>query len=430
MKSNISLLISILTMWISHSTHFSSAADIGRFDSAERTSLVKVQKGPKGWQLMVDGAPFLVQGVCYQPTPIGESPHDASQRNWMIVDDDKDGRIDSPYQSWVDKNLNNKQDSEEKEIGDFALLQRMGCNTIRVYHHASADPRTHQTHINDPTCTKLYSHAPNKKLLRDLHKKFGIWVAMGDFLGAYTVGAGAPWKQGTDYSNSKQRENMLASVRAMVKDFKDEPFLLFWILGNENNYKGHTNTNAEDDPVVFAQFVNEAAKLIHTLDPKHPICYSNGETNHLEIYKKYMPEVDIFGLNSYRSPGFGGMWFEVSSVWDKPVLLTEYGTSDPQVINNVLDETHQASIHEAAWKDIFTHSYGQKVPQNSIGGFAFEWIDEWSHLGKSWIQDMGPDSWNFEWNGCMSQGNGKNSPFLRQPRKVYSTYQKLWNAKE
>ena len=194
-------------------------------------AVVKVEKKPDGWQLSVDGEDYFIKGVSYSPSKIGESPDEGNLRDWMMIDDDKDGRIDVAYQSWIDKNRNNKKDSNEPEVGDFQLLKEMGVNTIRIYHHATGNPEIQKIyrHIN------TYNHPPNKVILKDLYEKYGIQVMMGDFLGAYTIGSGAEWKDGTDYTDLQQRENMLKSVEDMVAEFKEEPFLLMWALGNDNN---------------------------------------------------------------------------------------------------------------------------------------------------------------------------------------------------
>ena len=291
------------------------------FSITAQSSEVKVEKSADGWRLLVDGKPFFVKGVCYLPAKVGESMDDATYRDWMTMDDDADGRNDPAFQSWIDSNQNNRQDSNEPEIGDFKLLEEMGCNAIRIYHHSSDRPEVKLLHHSE-TAKKIYNHKPNKELLRKLHKDYGIWVAMGDYLGSYAVGSGANWEEGTDYTDPKQRENMLISVAGMVQDFKDEPYILFWILGNENNYS-FTHTNAEDYPLEWATLVNEAAELIHSLDPDHPVCLANGETHFLKLYNKMAPAIDILGMNSYREPDFGGMWFEVKEDFDRPVLLTE-----------------------------------------------------------------------------------------------------------
>jgi beta-glucuronidase len=188
------------------------------------------------WQLMVDGSPYIIKGITYAPTKVGQSPDEGTLGNWMFEDFNNNGKIDGPYDTFVDKNGNNLQEEDEPEVGDFKLMQEMGVNTIRVYHHPNK---------------------VNKKLLRDLYENYGIMVIMGDFLGKYALGSGASWYEGTDYRNPEHQKNMIASVKQMVEEFKDEPYILFWLLGNENVYG--VACNADKDPEGFFKFANEVA---------------------------------------------------------------------------------------------------------------------------------------------------------------------------
>ncbi len=63
------------------------------------------------WQLFVDKAPYLVRGMSYSATPVGKSPDNGTlvvHRDWMVADQNKNGKIDGPYDSWVDKNRNDQ----------------------------------------------------------------------------------------------------------------------------------------------------------------------------------------------------------------------------------------------------------------------------------------------------------------------------------
>jgi len=378
------------------------------------------------WRLMVDGKPKLLRALAYQVTKIGKSPDDGSvvvHRDYMIDDINKNGKIDGFYDSWVDKNRNNKQDSNEPVLGDIALLKDMGTNTLRLYHHGH-----------------------NKELLRTLYNEHGIGVVMGDYLGGYAVGSGASWNDGTDYSNPQQQEKMLESVRSMIEEYKDEPYVYFWVLGNENNY-GVAN-NSPQNPAAYYQFVNRAAQLIKSLDPHgRPVAICNGDTLFLDILVKHTPDVDIYGANAYRGDhGFGdSFWRDLSDVWGKPVFITEYGCPSYHHRRSLEEsEVLQANYHRGNWLDIEYNAGGSPGVGNAIGGTIFEWMDEWWKAGpppqyNASIQDIVgqfggpfPDGWSYEeWFGLISQGDGKHSPFMRQLRKSYFLYKdELWNLKE
>ena len=125
----------------------------------------------------------------------------------------------------------------------------------------------------------------------DLYSRFGIRVIMGNFLGAYTKGSNADWQSGTDYSDKTHRQNMKDSVRKMVEEFKDEPYILMWMLGNENDSVGMdgnstvTKTNAPKNPKAYAQFVEEICQMIK----RHAkgLCEIKGEFTGIREMRKH-----------------------------------------------------------------------------------------------------------------------------------------------
>ncbi len=383
------------------------------------------------WQMRVDGKPFMIKAIAYVPTPVGKTPDQGyNLDSWMTMDLNKNGKIDGPYDSWVDKNKNNKQDRDEPVIGDFQLMKEMGVNTIRLYHHAM-----------------------NKELLRQLYKDYGIRVIMGDLLGMYAVGSGAEWYKGTDYTDPAQKEKMKESVRQMLTEYKDEPYILMWMLGNESNYgevgdpdpksgKVGFGSNAKNQTEAHYTFVNEVAGLIKSIDPSHPVGYSNGEIITIDALQKHSDNLDVFGANVYRgAQGFGrSFWEDVRDHLDKPVLITEYGCPAYYLRKDLsFSEDKQAEYHQGNWEDILDNSAGSGAG-NAIGGSIFEFLDEWWKAGpppqfSPTVQEtLGqfranfPDGWmHEEWLGVASQGDGSNSPYMRQLRKSYEYYKKAWN---
>ena len=125
---------------------------------------------------------------------------------------------------------------------------------------------------------------------------------------------------------------MKSSIRKRVGEHKDEPYLLMWMLGNENDVPGNeanstkTNTNAWKYPQEYAEFLNEICLMIKQMDPNHPVGVCNATTRLLDYYKKFAPEIDVLGFNQYTGPyGFGVLWNKVSTEFDRPVLITEFG---------------------------------------------------------------------------------------------------------
>jgi beta-glucuronidase len=372
-----------------------------------------IQSANGHWQMRVEDKPFLIKAVAYTPTKVGQSPDNGTLEDWSLADENKNGLNDAAYESWVDKNQNGVQDPDEPAVGDFQLLKELGANSIRIYHHGLVS---------------------NKELFRQMYEKYGLYIIMGDFLGAYTVGSGASWYEGTDYSNETQRQKMMQSVEKMVHEHKDEPYLLLWMLGNENNY-GVAN-NAKKNPEAYYQFVNEAAKRIKELDPNHPVAICNGDVLYLDQFAKLCPEIDIYGANAYRGKhGFGSsFWSSVQYEADKPAMVTEYGApAFAKGKSAEWAEKMQAEYHRGCWQDILANSTGNGVG-NALGGVVFEWLDEWwksyepnEHDTKQNYTGPFPDGWMYEeWLGIVGQGNGLKSPFARELRPAYFEYQRMW----
>ena len=377
-----------------------------------KVHLVQYETGD--WQLLVDNKPYTIKGITYAPTKVGESPDEGTLTSWMDDDFNANGKADGPYDAFVDKNKNNIQDANEPAVGDFKLMQDMGVNTIRLYHHPQ----------------KI-----NKEVLKDMYETYGIRVIMGDFLGKYAIGSGAPWNPGTDYNNEEHKKNMMESVLNMVKEYKDEPYILFWLLGNENVY-GYA-CNANTNPDAFFKFANEVALKIKEIDPDHPVAICSGDILYLDKFGKDCPDIDIFGANAYRGEyGFGSFWQQVKQQADKPAFITEYGCP-AYAEGKSPDEAEelQAEYHLGSWEDIENNMAFSGGAGNALGGVVFEWMDEWWKAYEPKIHDTKglwtgpfPDGYmHEEWLGLCSQGDGKNSPFLRQLRKAYFTYKKLWH---
>jgi tetratricopeptide (TPR) repeat protein len=378
----------------------------------KKVRLVKYKNGH--WELLVYGKPFIIKGITYSPTKVGQSPDNGTLENWMFQDHNGNGKTDSPYESWVDKNRNGVQDKNEPVVGDFQLLKEMGVNAIRLYDNVKI----------------------NKGLLQDLYKQYGIMVIMSDYLGKYAIGSGATWAEGTDYENPDHRAKMLENVEKMVREFKDEPYILMWVLGNENNYG--VASNADKKPVAYYKFVNEVARRIKEIDPDRPVALCNGDTLFLDLFARYAPYVDAYGGNVYRGDyGFGSFWDEVKLYTDKPAFITEYGAPGYDGLGMTMEEAEQAQAdyHKGNWLDILHNSAGYDGEGNAIGGIAFEWMDEWwknyepaMHDTKADVIGPFPGGYYYEeWFGLVGQGSGKNSPFERQLRKCYFMYKDIWN---
>lgn len=414
-----------------------SGREIVKTIGKNNVRLVKYKNGH--WQFFVENKPYMIKAMAYSPNKVGLSPDRGTvnpTRDWQIQDFNKNGLVDGPYEAWVDADLNNKQDPDEPVPGDAKLLAEMGCNTIRIY-----------------------NRIVNKQLFRDLYAKHRIRLLIGDMVGGYAIESGATWADGTDYENAEQQNRMMTNVKQLVLEYKDEPYTLMWVLGNENVYG--VGNNADKKPEAFFKLINRIARMIHEIDPVHPVAVCNGDLKFLDKIARYAPDVDVLGCNAYRGwDGFGRSLFEgVRDMMEKPVLITEYGC--PAIAEGFSDKealAFQAKYHKYNWEDIAYNSAGSGTG-NALGGVIFEWVDEWWKANsdlpkriqvqkKEWYAERSAlyknlqpenhdrlpqfgapflDGWSYEeWFGLFSMGDGSYSPFLRQKRPAYDTVKELW----
>ncbi|MDR1195837.1 MAG: hypothetical protein LBL00_05100 [Endomicrobium sp.] len=391
-----------------------------------------VQYNNNHFQLTVDDKPYLVKAIAYSPSPVGLSPDNGSlntDMGWSVADSNKNGLIDGPYEAWVDTNRTETQDKSKPNIGDFALMKEMGVNTLRLYHYPNF----------------------NKQLLKDGYENYGFMYMIGNLIGMYGADSGAEWFTGTDYTVPEQRQRMLASVKKMVEEYKEEPYVLLWVLGNENNYGtvgtpgvfAGTSNQAQSQPDAYYSFINECVKLIKEVDPyQRPVAICNGDTYLMDKCAQNAPDLDIYGGNAYRGEqGFGPLWADVMREYEKPVLIMEFGCpAYAEGWETAKAEEAQANYHKWNWTSIEDNAAGvENGVGNALGGSVFEWVDEWWKAGPPpefdpsahdlVTQWKGPflDGGAYEeWFGITSQGDGKDSPFKRQLRQSYFMYRDLW----
>ncbi|MDD2703388.1 MAG: glycoside hydrolase family 2 TIM barrel-domain containing protein [Candidatus Omnitrophica bacterium] len=363
------------------------------------------------YKLMTGNRPYVVKGVCYNPIPVGSS-HDY---DWWS----------DPYKPW---------------LVDGKLMKDMGINTVRIYQSGENPEQV-------------------KKVLKDLFNLFGIRVVMGNWLGF--------WEYPCPFYGDKDfQQRVKSEVLEMVKTYKDEPGILLWILGNENNYSCQGNINpwstdeidAEPDLQkqrfmrfqIYYSFINEVAQEIHKIDPNHPVALGNGELIGLDVANQYCRDVDLVACVIYRGKTFGNMFRSLRATFDKPLLISEFGADSFNAELLKEDQNMQAFFLEAQWRQIYENlSDNPGEEGNCIGGIIFEWTDEWwkhnSYDPESWkihdtesnwsngsyyfdIKANGNKNMNEEWFGIVAVNPAEKEGGLdkRIPRKAYYVLREFW----
>ena len=225
------------------------------------------------------------------------------------------------------------------------------------------------------------------------------------------------------------------NITPTVSTYKDHPAILMWAVGNEwdlNHYYGRF-PNTEQS----ADFTEEAAQLVHNLDPNHPVASVLGDIDRgpsqplrplpwspaiistQEIVNELVPSVEVWGANIYRNATFGGLFGEWQQVSSKPMFVSEFGADSYDHRLDAENQPMQADFDKGLWKEIFLHLSADRSDNPSLGGLIFEWNDEWWKNGNPCQQDISPEM-NFgqpdlyndeEWFGLVN--------IERQPKQAY-----------
>jgi len=223
---------------------------------------------------------------------------------------------------------------------DIERFARHGGNSVRTW---STD--------ND--------YQDTKELLDTAHAN-GVTVALGLSMTAE--------RHGFDYDDPKSVAVQLETVREEVLKYRDHPALLFWLVGNELN---HSYTN----PSVW-DAVNDAAEVIHELDPDHPVTtpISGFKPDVIAEIQARAPAIDFISFQMYGSL-FGLAEKIAATGFDEPFMMTEWGTIGYWEMEKTswgtpteLTSSEKAATFLRAYNEILAPLEGQL-----IGSYVFLW---------------------------------------------------------
>lgn len=371
-----------------------------------QNSVVKTVKNEDGWRLLVDNKPLMVNGMNWDYFPVGTN---------------------FSYSLW-----NRSDDFIQKALDDeMSLLQNMGVNSIRVY-----------TGIQP-------------KWIRYIYEKYGIYTMLNHSFGRYGLTFDGAWVGNTEYDDPRAIALLMKEVRELTEQYKGTPGLLLYLLGNENNY-GLFWEGAETEDIPMAdrkstqkarhlyKLFNEAALAMKAIDPDRPVALCNGDLLFLDIIAEECKDVDIFGVNVYRGISFTDMFDRLKKEFDKPVLLTEFGSDVFNALTNEEAQKDQAEYNTANWKEIYENAAGLGKAGNTIGGYTFQFSDGWWKFGQTKnldVHDMnaswenggyrfdhkpGQNNMNEEWFGICAKGPTNTAGFYQlYPRAAYYALQQV-----
>ncbi|MEM9895773.1 MAG: glycosidase, partial [Bacteroidota bacterium] len=369
---------------------------------------VQVQKASDGFRLLVDGKPFMINGMNWDYFPIGTN---YSYSLWNQPEDVIKGALDA----------------------EMSMLKNMGVNAVRMY-----------TGVQPKWITYIY-------------ETYGIYTMLNHSFGRYGLTINGAWVEVTDYRDPATKELLMSEATQLVEEYKGTPGLLLFLLGNENNYglfwAGAETEDFPDDEEEkkfigeargrpMYKLMNDAAVKMKSIDPNHPVAICNGDLLFAEIIAQECQDVDIYGVNMYRGISFGDAFDRVRNELDLPIMFTEFGADAYNAKDNAEDQASQAYYNLGNWREIYENAAGLGKAGNSIGGFTFQFSDGWWKYGQtkqldvhnnnaSWANggyqsdfQEGENNMNEEWFGICAKGQtNSRGLYTLYPRASYYALQ-------
>ena len=230
---------------------------------------------------------------------------------------------------------------------DFRIIRSLNVNTILVF---------------DPPGYVL-----------DLADRYGLTV-----LYSFNIN----WWPQSPEASAAERDRVLLTVR----DYRDKPAILGWVLGNEIP----PNAIEQRGRGAIENGLADLYRAVKAEDPSHPITHSNWppekdlNLNFFDIvsfnlYPLWPPEVVALGYENYIENVLQPI------AGNKPLLITEFGA-------NSLEATDQGEAR------LIGQSWQGLRKAGACGGIVFEFADEWwknydnpRHAGNWWDRVPAPD---------------------------------------
>ncbi len=95
---------------------------------------------------------------------------------------------------------------------EMSLLRNMGVNVIRQYTGVPA------------------------RWIRYIYEEYGIYTMLNHSFGRYGLTIDGVWTPVTIYDEPKTQALLMSELENLVREYKNTPGLLMYLLGNENNY--------------------------------------------------------------------------------------------------------------------------------------------------------------------------------------------------
>jgi cellulose synthase (UDP-forming) len=316
-----------------------------RTSQLQQSSLTYIRQENNSFYLYRNGiriAPSI--GMVYQPVPGGRH-----------INDYKDN-LASLYKALLDEAEGGQEHARR--------LYNMGVRSIRVYELDSNSP---------DDVAKL------KEIFRRIHEKYNISVLVGSYAGLF---------DNIDYKRVDDIKEAILLLQGTVRNFCKEPWVLGWVVGNENNlhlvYPGSVqltrkflpgiNLNHETYYSLMDIFAGAIKATLEAENVHQIVVLGNGDLSDSEInFISRMRNIDALGINCYRDPeGTRQLIENARRNLTIPLFFTEIGSAAVMP----RQEKQQANYIHNILDVIYAHVPGASRERNVIGAFVCEATDQ------------------------------------------------------
>lgn len=239
----------------------------------------------------------------------------------------------------------------------FKDLQKLGVNTLRTW--ATGEH------------TKAFLDAAAKHNIKVM---VGIWMRHG-----------RPGMEDDDSFNylkdTQGMETMYQQAMNVVEMYKNHPAVLVWGVGNEV----YLNMATDAEKEAYSKFLERVCSNIKKIDSKHPISSTEAWTFGLDWWEKYVPSIDIYGLNSYGA-GANLLQEELQKRnIDKPYVITEFNVTGEWDIQNDSNGVKIEPSDEEKYNTI-VNGYDNWIKNKSqcLGVYIFHYANG-NDFGTPWL---------------------------------------------
>jgi hypothetical protein len=182
---------------------------------------------------------------------------------------------------------------------DLKLLAGTGINTFRGY-TINSDPKV--------MIAKL-----------DEAHRLGIMMVVSEWMPKQGTNKGRDGKS-YEFDYNTRGDQMVSSFTAKVEGIGDHPAILMWGLGNEVPL---------EEP--YLRTVNRMSLAVHERFPHHitSLTIVNAKPDKLELIKKFAPDIDVVGIQSYSRGAVRKAIKNAEQYWGKPFYVSEFNGNGP-----------------------------------------------------------------------------------------------------